>query len=294
MCVYERQRTNTLDTQFFSLQRELAVHPRFLPPLSFSSSSVPPCFVTQLLPSSAVSHIRIQRLFCPPALLPRQLRGEVGSTTLAALALRVTAATTPSPSPAQQDRSVRSLLPGPLATLLFVAPSVAEKPVHRRSAKRTRCYVVAITTGRCTDTYCISSSPYRVPSLRRPRAFLFDPVLPRFSPLPDFGTERRREEKNLKTKRAAVCVHRKLEATPDNIVAPPPLPCKEPSRARPVKSLTWPALFNKCTSPINIPVSSSFFFKGCTNIFYNPQVQKTTRESSVTVRIAHKKKCGMA
>lgn len=31
--VYERRRTNTLDTHFFSLQCELAVHPRFLPSL---------------------------------------------------------------------------------------------------------------------------------------------------------------------------------------------------------------------------------------------------------------------
>lgn len=155
-----------------SLQCELAVHPHFSP---LSSSSISPRFVAQSLPSTAVSHIRIQRLLRPPA-LPSRLSG-VSGTTLAALASHVTATTTQPPSPAQQDHSVHSLLRSPLATLLSVAPSVAEKPVRRRSAKRTHCYVV-VTNGRCTDTYCISASPYTSLFYASATRFSLDPVLP--------------------------------------------------------------------------------------------------------------------
>lgn len=171
-----KDKEQTLDTHFFSLQCELAVHPRFLPPLSFSSSSsVSPCFVAQSFSSTAVSHVRIQRLLRPPALLPRPSRGAVGGTTLAALAAHVTATTTQSPSPAQQDHSVHSLLlPGPLATLPFVAPSVAEKPVRRRSAKRTRrCHHWALHRHILHFGVAL-----RVSSTPRPHAFSLDPVLP--------------------------------------------------------------------------------------------------------------------
>lgn len=152
--VYERRRTTLLTHISFHCSVNSQFTPDFSPLSFFSSSSVSPRFVAQSLPSTAVSHIRIQRLLRPPALLPRQSRGGVGGTTLAALASHVTATTTQSSSPAQQDHSVHSLLRGPLAMLLSVAQSVAEKPVRRRSAKRTHCYVV-VTTGRCTDTYCI-------------------------------------------------------------------------------------------------------------------------------------------
>lgn len=192
-CMYMKDEERTLLTHnSFHCSANSQFTPDFSP-LSFSSSSVSPRFVAQTLPSTAESHIRIQRLLRPPALLPRRSRGGVGGTTLAALASHVTATTTQSQLPAQQDHSVHSLLRGPLATLLSVAPSVAEKPVRRGSAKRTHCYVV-VTTGRCTDTYCISAPPSRVSFAPRPHAFLLTPCS-RFSPLPDFGTERRREEK---------------------------------------------------------------------------------------------------
>lgn len=178
-CMYMKDEEQTLLTH---ISFHCSANSQFTPdfsPLSFSSSSssVSPRFVAQSLPSTAVSHIRIQRLLRPPALLPRRSRGGVGGTTLAALASHVTATMTQSLSPAQQDHSVHSLLRGPLATLLSVAPSVAEKPVRHGSAKRTHCYVV-VTTGRCTDTYCISASPCTSLFYVLATHFSLDPVLP--------------------------------------------------------------------------------------------------------------------
>lgn len=69
VCVYMKDKEQTLLTHnSFHCSANLQFTPDFSPPLSFSTSSVPPCFVAQSLPSSAVSHIRIQRL--PPTCTP--------------------------------------------------------------------------------------------------------------------------------------------------------------------------------------------------------------------------------